>query len=149
MVCSGYIKKKTRGGLLEKQTYFTVAEANQKIPWLEVQLQDIASLGKNIGRLRLDLDNILRKGSSNGHGGIDQYVVDNRKETDAAVDRLRDLAQEINDSGVILKDLERGLVDFPTLWEGREVYLCWLLGESSIQFWHEIDTGFAGRQPLV
>jgi hypothetical protein len=134
---------------LDKQSYFTVAEANQKIPWLEVQLQNIASLGKTIGRLRLDLDNILRKGRSNGHGDIDQSIVDNRKETDTAVDRLRDLAQEINDSGVILKDLERGLVDFPTLWEGREVYLCWLLGESSIQFWHEIDTGFAGRQPLV
>ena len=134
---------------MEKQNYFTVDEANQKVPWLEVQLQDIVSLGKNIQRLRLDLDNILRKGSSNGHGDIDQYVVGNHKETDAAVDRLRNLAQEINDSDIILKDLEQGLVDFPTLWEGREVYLCWLLGESSIQFWHEIDTGFAGRQPLV
>ena len=134
---------------MEKHNYFTVDEANQKIPWLEGQLQAIVSLSKNIERLRLDLDNILRKGSSNGHGNTDQAVVDNRRETDAAVDSLRNLAQEINDSGIILKDLERGLVDFPTLWEGREVYLCWLLGESSIQFWHEIDTGFAGRQPLV
>ena len=133
---------------MEKHTYFTVAEANQNIPWLEVQLQAIVSLDKNIGSLRLELDNILRKGSSNGHGDTDQNVSDNRKETDAAVHRLRNLAQEINDSGIILKDLERGLVDFPALWEGREVYLCWLLGESSIQFWHEIDTGFAGRQPL-
>ena len=132
---------------MEKQNYFTVDEANQKIRWLEGQLQAIVSLGRNIERLRLD--NILRQGSSNGHGGTDQDVVDNRKETDAAVDRLKNLAQEINDSGIILKDLERGLVDFPTLWEGREVYLCWLLGESSIQFWHEIDTGFAGRQPFV
>ena len=134
---------------MEKQNYFTVDEANHKIPWLETVLQAVASLGKNIERLKLDLDNLLRKRSSNGHGNTNQDVADNRKETDAAVDRLRNLAQEINDSGIILKDLERGLVDFPTLWEGREVYLCWLLGESSIQFWHEIDTGFAGRQPLV
>ena len=83
---------------MNKQNYFTVEEANQKIPWLEVQVQAMVSLGKNIQRLRLDLDNILRKGSSNGHGDIDQYVVGNRKETDAAVDRLRGLAQEINDS---------------------------------------------------
>ena len=103
-----------------------MAEANQKIPWLEVQLQDMVLLGKNIQRLRLDLDNILRKGSSNGHGDTYQDVEANRKETDAAVDRLRNLAQEINDSGIILKDLERGLVDFPSLLEGREVYLCWL-----------------------
>ena len=134
---------------MEKQNYFTVDEANRKIPWLEAQLQAIDSLGKNIGSLRLELDNILRKGSSNGHGDTDQNVTDNRKETDAAVDRLRDLAQEISSSGIILRDPERGLVDFPMLWEDREVYLCWVLGESSIQFWHEIDTGFAGRQPLV
>ena len=134
---------------MEKQNYFTVDEANQKIPWLEVQLQEVSSLGKNIERLRIDLDNSLRKRSSNGHGDTDQNVVDNRKETAAAVDRLRNLVQELNDLGIILKDSERGLVDFPMLWEGREVYLCWLLGESSIQFWHEIDAGFAGRQPLA
>ena len=134
---------------MEKQNYFTVDEANRKIPWLEAQLQAIASLGKNIERLKLDLDNLLRKSSSNGHGNTNQDVANNRKETDAAVDRLRDLAQEISSSGIILRDPERGLVDFPMLWEGREVYLCWVLGESSIQFWHEIDTGFAGRQPLA
>ena len=134
---------------MEKQNYFTIDEANRKVPWLEAQLQVVASLGENIERLKLDLDNLLRKRSSNGHGNINQDVANNRKETDAAVDRLRDLAQEISSSGIILRDSERGLVDFPMLWEGREVYLCWVLGESSIQFWHEIDTGFAGRQPLV
>ena len=149
MICSGYIRKKIRGGFLGKQTYFTVAEANQKIPWLEVQLQDILLLGKNIERLRRDLDNILRKGSINGHGNTDQDVLGNRKETDAAVDRLSNLEQEISDSGIIVRDSERGLVDFPALWDAREVYLCWIFGESNIQFWHEIDTGFAGRQPLV
>ena len=134
---------------MEKQHYFTEDEANQKLPWLEVQLQGIASLRKNIERLSLDLDIILRKGNSNGHSSTDQDVLDNRKETDSAVDRLSNLEQEINSSGIILRDSERGLVDFPTLWDGREVYLCWLLGESNIQFWHEIDTGFTGRQPLV
>ena len=134
---------------MEKQNYFTIDEANRKVTWLEAQLQVVASLGENIERLKLDLDNLLRKRSSNGHGNINQDVANNRKETDAAVDRLRDLAQEISSSGIILRDSERGLVDFPMLWEGREVYLCWVLGESSIQFWHEIDTGFAGRQPLV
>ena len=118
---------------MEKQNYFTVDEANEKIPWLEVQLQTIVSLGEDIERLRL------------GNSYLPRFV---RKETDAAAERLRNLAEEINDSGIILKDLQRGLVDFPTFWEGREVYLCWLLGEPSIQFWHEIDTGFSGRKPL-
>ena len=134
---------------MERQNHFTVDEANQQIPWLEVKLRDIVSLGKNIKGSSLHLDAILRKGSSNGHSDTDQDVEDNRKEIGAAVDRLRNLVQEINDSGIILKDMELGLVDFPMFREGREVYLCWCLGESSIQFWHEINAGFAGRQPLV
>ena len=91
----------------------------------------------------------MRKGSSNGHSDTSQDVVDNRKETEEIANRFKTLVQEINDSGMILKDLERGLVDFPMLYEGREVYLCWLLGESTIEFWHETDSGFAGRQPLA
>ena len=134
---------------MEKQNYFTVDEANQKIPWLETQLREISSSSKDIDRHKLDLGNILRIRSGNGHGDTDQDVVDNRRETDAAIERLRDIVQEINGSGIILRDAARGLVDFPAFWEGREVYLCWVLGESSIQFWHEIYTGFSGRQPLV
>ena len=134
---------------MNKQNYFTVEEANQKIPWLEVQLTEVTSLGKDIERLKLNLDELLRKRTGNGHGDTDQNVIDNRRETDVAVGKIRDLAKEITDSGIILRDSERGLVDFPSSWEGREVYLCWVLGEPYIQFWHEIDTGFAGRQPLV
>ena len=134
---------------MEKQNYFTVDEANQKIPWLETQLREIASLSKDIDSYRLDLDNILRMRSGNGHGDTDQDVVDSRRETDAAIEKSREIVQEINDSGIILRDAARGLADFPALWGRREVYLCWVLGESRIQFWHEIYTGFSGRQPLV
>jgi hypothetical protein len=50
--------------------------------------------------------------------------------------------------GIQLKDLQRGLVDFPSVRDGRPVLLCWLLGEPSVDFWHELTTGFAGRRPL-
>jgi hypothetical protein len=134
---------------LEKQNYFTLDAASQKIPWLETQLEAMTSLTKEIERLKLELDNDFIKVSSNGHGATDLDSAAGRKEIGTAINKLRTLGQEINDSGIILRDLERGLVDFPTLWEDREVYLCWLLGESSIQFWHEIDTGFSSRQSLV
>lgn len=124
-------------------------EANQQIPWLRVQLSEIISLGKSINGFRLQLDNILRTGSSNGHTDIDQDVSNHRKEIGDAMERLRNLVLDINTSGMILKDIEMGLVDFPTIREDREVYLCWHLGEASIQFWHETDVGFSGRQPLV
>jgi hypothetical protein len=55
---------------------------------------------------------------------------------------------ELQAMEVVLRDLERGLVDFPTLRDGREVYLCWEAGESEIGFWHDIDAGYGGRQPL-
>ena len=57
--------------------------------------------------------------------------------------------EQINALGVLVKDLDTGLIDFPTLRDGHEVYLCWKLGEGErIQWWHEIEDGFAGRQPL-
>ena len=61
---------------------------------------------------------------------------------------LRESLVGLRELGVVLRDLERGLVDFPSLRDGREVYLCWQEGEDEIAFWHEVDAGFAGRRPL-
>jgi len=63
-------------------------------------------------------------------------------------EKLRTLVKLIQDQGVILKDMGQGLLDFPSLREGREVYLCWRHGEERIAFWHEVDAGFMGRQPI-
>ena len=61
---------------------------------------------------------------------------------------LRDSMIELRELDVVLRDLDRGLLDFPSLRDGREVYLCWQEGEDAIEFWHEPDTGFGGRRPL-
>ena len=50
--------------------------------------------------------------------------------------------------GIVLRDLDSGLIDFPSVRDGREIYLCWIDGEDDIEFWHDLDAGFAGRQPL-
>ena len=55
---------------------------------------------------------------------------------------------ELSDEEIVVRDLERGLIDFPALRDGREVYLCWLCGEPEVSHWHEPDSGFAGRRPL-
>jgi hypothetical protein len=65
-----------------------------------------------------------------------------------AVSHLMFLLQQIRDMGVLLKDVDRGLCDFPYMKGGRVVYLCWHLGEETIGYWHEIEAGFAGREPL-
>ena len=61
---------------------------------------------------------------------------------------VRDRLLELQELGVVLRDLDRGLVDFPSLRDDREIYLCWEEGEEEIAFWHEPDAGFAGREPL-
>lgn len=63
-------------------------------------------------------------------------------------DRLDELIHSIQDTGAVIKDINTGLLDFPAMKEGREVYLCWQHGEGEIAFWHEIDTGFAGRRSI-
>ena len=65
-----------------------------------------------------------------------------------SVSQLMFLIHQIKDLGVLLKDAEKGLCDFPYLRHGKVVYLCWQLGEENIGYWHDIETGFAGREPL-
>lgn len=62
--------------------------------------------------------------------------------------RVRGLLSAVQEMGVVVKDIDRGLVDFPAVIDGREVYLCWQLGEDSVAHWHELDAGFRGRRPL-
>ena len=61
---------------------------------------------------------------------------------------LRDGAAAFDERDIVLRDLDRGLVDFPALRDGEEIYLCWVDGEPDIAFWHGLDAGFAGREPL-
>jgi hypothetical protein len=65
-----------------------------------------------------------------------------------AANRLRERFDAVTELGVEIKDIETGLVDFPSPRDGRVVYLCWLVDEASIDYWHELDAGFRGRRPL-
>ena len=60
----------------------------------------------------------------------------------------RDVFREFHDREIQIKDLDRGLLDFPAIVGGREVFLCWEQGENDIEYWHDLDTGYAGREPL-
>ena len=61
---------------------------------------------------------------------------------------MRGLLGEIQQLGIVVRDVDRGLIDFPAILEGREVYLCWQLDEDGIGFWHDLESGFSGRQSL-
>ncbi len=62
--------------------------------------------------------------------------------------QINEMAERINGMGCELKDVNMGLIDFRTMMDGREVYLCWKLGEEHVAYWHDLETGFASRQPL-
>jgi len=64
------------------------------------------------------------------------------------VSRLAAILQQVAEMGVLVKDVEKGLCDFPYIKDGRVVYLCWHLAEDTIEFWHDVESGFAGREPL-
>ena len=84
-----------------------------------------------------------------GNGQLAQADLKTAQEgLEQAVAALNGLAEQINELGCELKDIDQGLIDFRTEMDGREVYLCWKLGEERVEWWHELDTGFAGRQPL-
>jgi hypothetical protein len=78
----------------------------------------------------------------------EDHLAGQRRRAESLVDEINERLARINSWGVELKGLDEGLVDFPAERDGHTVYLCWKLGEDRIAWWHEIDAGFAGRQPL-
>ncbi len=84
-------------------------------------------------------------------GGItvDQMAVEGMKQMRvSSMERLKSALDEISDTGALLKDLDTGLVDFPTLLQGEEVYICWRLDEADITHWHNVHEGVDGRRPI-
>lgn len=97
---------------------------------------------------RDELQRAVQPSSGNGHVKDEDSLAARRREAEAMVDELNDGLARINARGVEVKSVDEGLLDFPSEREGRTVYLCWRLGEDRIGWWHELDTGFASRQPL-
>jgi hypothetical protein len=75
-------------------------------------------------------------------------AIDARSRRDSAATALRAAIEQVQETGCVLKDLDIGLVDFPTLLRGVEVYLCWKLGEPAIEYWHGVEEGFRGRKAI-
>ena len=120
--------------------FFTVREANELLPFLSSRVLDLRLLHQELLARGADVPSRQEIMFRGGTLVPPRYV--------ALVTDLQCLVEDITSCGCHLKDLDSGLVDFPTLWEGREVYLCWKLGEPHVGYWHEIEAGFAGRRSL-
>ena len=127
---------------------FTLEEANQLVPWLEATFQRLVPAQEELTALQSRLLVLQRQRSSNGASSSQSEVTQVQQEQDRLGQRFEESIREITNQGILVRDVARGLVDFPSIREGREVYLCWIGGEEQIEFWHETDRGFAHRQPL-
>lgn len=126
----------------EPARLFTRAEAERTLVLVRRIVADIVAHSRRLLALR---DEQLELARLPGRGERLERV---RAELAEVVAALRALERELTDIGCVLKDWERGLVDFPAEHEGRRVWLCWQLGEPTVGHWHEWEAGFAGRRPI-
>ena len=118
--------------------YFSLSEANRALVYVQpITEQMCASYGQVMAVRR----------------HLEQCAVHEKEamevDLERIMDQLTELVDELNYVGVEIKDFEKGLIDFPAVHEGREIYLCWHLGESAVETWHEIDAGYTGRQDVT
>jgi hypothetical protein len=119
--------------------YYTPREANEMLTIVRPMVEEMMQVGERIRSRQPEMWAMAEKAAGNGGSQALSKLL-------PEFDRLYTLLHRLQDLGVEVKDVETGLVDFRCVRNGREVYLCWKCGEDRIQFWHEIEAGFQGRQ---
>jgi hypothetical protein len=129
--------------------YFTVGEANSTLPYLRAVVRDVTELARE---LRERHERLVRLRPSE-RGGVSEAhqeeMLQARADLERGQERMQEYEQELRQLGVELKDYFTGLIDFPSIIDGREVYLCWRLDEPEVGHWHELEAGFLGRRSLL
>jgi hypothetical protein len=127
--------------------YFSAEQANATLPLVRVIVQDITELAREL-RDRHERLSRLRPGQRGRSDAHEEELLQAQADFEKGKERMLDYERELRQLGIELKDYFIGLIDFPCWMNGREVYLCWRLGEPEVAFWHELDAGFAGRKKL-
>lgn len=126
--------------------YFTLEEARSTLPLVRALLLEARAQKRRIDDLRVDLAEAAVKTLGNGH--LSNGTASRGEELEELVQELQTTVQRVEATGCLVKDVDSGLADWPCIRDGREVYLCWKLGEPDILYWHETQAGAAGRQLL-
>ena len=125
--------------------YFGLDEANQRISDVRPVLERL----RDDRELVADAQETLRRErENNGSAEHAEQLAEREQEIREIVRRMQQAVTRLDDWGITLRDISTGLIDFPALANGRPIWLCWRLGENDIEWWHESNVGFDGRQPL-
>jgi hypothetical protein len=122
--------------------YFTLQQARDALTKIRPLMDEIQGIRLEVLARRPDVWPVVERAAGNGGSQVASKLV-------REFERLDALIHQVQDTGVLFKDINLGLLDFPALRNGREVYLCWKHGEKDIEFWHEIEAGYAGRRPIA
>ena len=121
--------------------YFSLSEANEALKTIRPLMDEVQAIREKILADQPEAWPAIEKSAGNGGNKALSKMVQDFERLDALIHRILD-------TGAQIKDINIGLLDFSAMRNGREVYLCWKHGEGDIAFWHEVDAGFAGRQPI-
>jgi hypothetical protein len=132
----------------KKRKHFSVAEANKALPLVRAIVEDIVRQSRLVDGLQQRVERVLRERRRPSEDLYSEELAQTQSELETEEEKLLSYIGELKNLGVELKSDETGLCDFRSLRDGREVYLCWRLGEPELMFWHELDAGFNGRRRL-
>lgn len=120
--------------------HYNVEEARVLLPQLRQWLTELNRLRARVTQLEERIEHVLAGGNDAGGSNVTELI--------RSLGSMKKLLERFNAREIQIKDLERGLIDFPAVIGGREVFLCWELDEDDIEYWHELDAGYAGREKL-
>jgi hypothetical protein len=120
--------------------HYTVEEARALLPQIRQWLGELNRLRQRVEQLEKRIEHILSSGNDAGGDTVNELI--------RHLWGIKKLLDKFQRREIQLKDLERGLIDFPAIVAGREVFLCWEQDEDDIEYWHDLDTGYAGREKL-
>ncbi len=127
---------------------FSLDEARDLLPWLQQTFDAIRPMLDELNSAKTRVRTLLTRLQSNGGPRADQELGEATRALHRTQEQIDERIYAVTERGILVRSVEHGLVDFPSVRDGRVVFLCWLAGESDITHWHDVDTGFAGRRPL-
>ena len=122
--------------------YFTITSANESLPMVIEKFQTVKTIKNEIMKTEQELNSTLSPNNT-----FEKYVSVKQK-LNSTVKKFYQAIEDLEDTGVIIKGIDEGLLDFPSKRFDDDVWLCWKEGEKEIKFWHEKDVGFSGRKPI-